>query len=323
MNKLIYVMILAFILDLFFGDPQNPLHPIRIIGLGIGLGIKIYKKIMLDKFTSFLYGAVLSIIIVFLTYFTTKTILDFLYTISFWVGFVTEVILCYFTIAANALKTESMEVYRSLEAHDIVNARFKLSRIVGRDTENLTQSAVIKATVETIAENLSDGVVAPILFMFVGGAPLCLAYKAVNTLDSMIGYHNDTYEYFGKFAARIDDAMNFIPARVSAVCMILATCFTHNSVKRALEVFLRDRYKHRSPNSAQTESVCAGALGIMLGGSNFYQGKLVCKPNIGDDINPPEIRHILEANRLMYISAVLLISAMPAASLLTRIFTGD
>ncbi len=321
MDRIVYIIILAFILDFIIGDPQNPLHPIRIIGSGIGLGIRLYKKLSIkSNIISFVFGLILSVAIISITYFAVKNVLDFLYDINYWLGFGTEIVLCYFTIAAKALKVESMRVYHALEDCDLDDARLKLSYIVGRDTKNLSPQNVIKATVETIAENLSDGVIAPLLFIYIGGAPLGLAYKAVNTLDSMIGYRNETYEYFGKFAARFDDCVNFIPARISAVLMIFATLFIKADAKQAFITFIKDRYKHKSPNSAQTEAVCAGALGIQLGGDNFYHGKLVHKPTIGEDITEPNPKHIIKANNLMYTTAILTIVMILAVSLFRRFF---
>jgi adenosylcobinamide-phosphate synthase len=224
--------------------------------------------------------------------------------------------MCYFLIAAKELKDDSMKIYADLNNGDIEGARKNLSFIVGRDTQNLSPSAMIKAAVETVAENLSDGVIAPLIFIFIGGAPLGFAYKAINTLDSMIAYRNDEFEYFGKAAARLDDAVNFIPARVSALMMIAGSFFCGMDTKMAVRIYSRDRYNHKSPNSAQTESVCAGALGLCLGGDNYYHGALVHKPTIGDAIHEPEPEHIIAANRLMYsaaIGAVILLAAGSAA----------
>ncbi|MCL2160246.1 MAG: adenosylcobinamide-phosphate synthase CbiB, partial [Oscillospiraceae bacterium] len=205
--------------------------------------------------------------------------------------------------AAKALKDESMKVYKELEKGDILGARTYLSYIVGRDTENLNAEQISKATVETIAENLSDGVISPMIYMLVGGAPLGFAYKAISTLDSMIGYNNEKYAYFGKFAARLDDIANFLPSRISAMLMILASLVCRLDAKQALKIFLRDRYNHKSPNSAQTESVCAGALGLSLAGDSYYKGVLVQKPVIGDALRPAKKEDIRQANKLMYATA--------------------
>ena len=172
--------------------------------------------------------------------------------------------------------------------------------IVGRDTDMLDEAGIIRATVETVAENTSDGIIAPLLYTFLGTPVLGMCYKAVNTMDSMIGYHNDEYEYFGKVAARADDVANFIPSRLSAVFMCIAAGITGCSMRNAFRIWIRDRYRHKSPNSAQTESACAGALNIRLGGSSRYRGVLVEKPYIGDDTRPVEANDIKRAIRLMF-----------------------
>ncbi len=311
MDRIMYVIIFAFILDLLIGDPQNPFHPIRMIGNGISFFVSLYKKINIkNPLPRFCFGVVLSLTIIFTTYFVAKITIDVSSGVHTYLGFAVEVVLCYFIIAAKALKVESMKVYKSIENNNLEEARKNLSYIVGRDTENLSFPQIIKGTVETISENLSDGVIAPLIFVFVGGVPLGLAYKAINTLDSMIGYKNETYEYLGKFAARLDDVANFFPSRISAVFMILSTLFTGMDTKQAIKIFRRDRFNHKSPNSAQTEAVCAGALGLCFGGDNYYKGVLVHKPTIGDEINLPDKRHILDANKMMYVTAILLIGFM-------------
>ena len=227
--------------------------------------------------------------------------------------------MCYFIIAPRALKDESMLVYLRLNDSDIEGARKYLSYIVGRDTAELGIPEIVKAAVETVAENLGDGVIAPLLFILLGGAPLGFAYKAVNTLDSMIGYRNEEFEYFGKFAARLDDVVNFVPARLSAILMILGSVFVGGDVKSAVKIYIRDRRNHKSPNSAHTEAVCAGALGLRLGGDNYYKGILVHKPTIGDNINEPEPKHIIAANRLMYAATISAVALMSSGALLFSI----
>ena len=311
-SSISFIIIAAFILDCILGDPQNPYHPMRIIGNGIYAGVNIRKKSQNRTPTSdFVYGLILSVVIIGLAYTLTWIIRHFSYRINTIFGYIVESILCYFLIAPKALKDESMKVYHSIIAGDIENARLYLSYIVGRDTMNLEMPELVKGAVETVAENLSDGVIAPLLFILVGGAPLGMAYKAVNTLDSMIGYRNEQYEYLGKFAARLDDVVNFIPARLSAMFMILGSLIIGADYKNAIAVYKRDRLNHKSPNSAQTEAVCAGALGLCLGGDNYYKGELVHKPTIGDNINEPLPEHIPASNRLMYaatISAVAIIA---------------
>ena len=196
-------------------------------------------------------------------------------------------------------------MYDRLKEHDLPGARYAVSMIVGRDTKNLSEQGVTKAAVETVAENTSDGVIAPLFYLMIGGAPLGFFYKAVNTMDSMVGYKNDKYLYFGRFAAKMDDLFNYIPARLSAFFMILSAFCLGMDGKGALRIYLRDRRKHASPNSAQTEAVCAGALGVQLAGDAYYFGKLYHKETIGDPVREIEAEDIVRAGRLMDGTAVL------------------
>ena len=290
----------GFIADYIFGDPVYFFHPVRMMGFVISSGERLLRHFIRGKMTAFIFGAVLSVFLIAVSFCLSFVLLSFLYGIHFALGFVVEIVFCYQILSAKALKDESMKVYHQLETGDIQQARHFLSRIVGRDTHHLNEEEVAKAAVETISENLSDGVIAPIFYMMIGGAPLGFAYKAANTLDSMIGYHNEKYEFFGKFAARIDDIVNFIPARLSALLMLASAPFCKLNFKHAVTIFLRDRYKHKSPNSAQTESVCAGALCIALAGDSYYSGVLVQKPVIGDSLRLVEKEDIKRANKMMY-----------------------
>jgi len=310
MERIAIIIIGAFLLDCIIGDPQNPVHPARIIGSGIAWGIRLYRTVKVkNPAYQFLMGAVLTLIIVFLSYTLTGIVTWSAYSSNMWVGLAVETVICYFLIAPKALKDESMKVHEALISGDIERARRNLSFIVGRDTQQLGIPGIVKGAVETVAESLSDGVIAPLFFILIGGAPLGMAYKAVNTLDSMIAYRNDDFEYFGKFAAFLDDVVNLFPARISAGLMILGSFLIGADVKGAIRIYKRDRFNHKSPNSAQTESVCAGALGLRLGGAHYYRGVLVHKPTIGDEVQEAMPEHIVLANRLMYaatISAVFL-----------------
>jgi len=297
---IIVVVFMGFLLDCIFGDPVYRFHPVRIMGKFISVWEKVFKNDKQNKIVSFISGMILSLLLVAFSFALPFILLFFLYRIHIAAGLVVEIFFCYQIFAAKALKDESMKVYYELEKNDIPQARLFLSYIVGRDTQNLNEEEISKAAVETIAENLSDGVIAPMIYMFLGGAPLGFAYKAVSTLDSMIGYRNEKYAYFGKFAARMDDVINFISSRISAVIMIFASFICRLNVKQAWKIFLRDRYNHKSPNSAQTESVCAGALGVSLSGDNYYKGVLVKKPKIGDSLRPAVKGDIKLANKLMY-----------------------
>ncbi|MDR1962832.1 MAG: adenosylcobinamide-phosphate synthase CbiB [Planctomycetaceae bacterium] len=321
MDNIVQIIVLAVVLDCIIGDPQNPFHPVRIMGYGISWGIRFHQNICIKSHVvSFGWGFLLTVTVVLSAYFGTKYFLDFLNGIQMGCAYAGEVILCYFIIAPKALQVESMKVYQAVQSGDLIKARKNLSRIVGRDTQDLESPAIIKAAVETVAENFSDGVIAPLFFVYIGGVPLGMAYKAVNTLDSMIGYRNESYEYFGKFAARLDDIVNFIPARISAFLLLLAVFITRNNMKQAFYIYKRDRYQHKSPNSAQTEAVCAGALGLRLGGDHYYNNILVSKPTIGDEIVLPSPSHIIVVNRLMYTATALALVSMILVQLSWRLF---
>ncbi len=293
--------IMGFFLDLIFGDPHGLPHPVRLIGWLI-------KKLehMLYRGKHLLFkGSFLVFSTVSLTVAVSALILISSYLVHPAAGVIVESMMTYQILALKCLRTESMQVYRKLRYGTLEEARAAVSMIVGRDTACLDEAGVIRAAVETIAENLSDGVAAPMMYLAVGGPVLGFLYKAVNTMDSMIGYKNERYLYFGRAAARLDDAVNYIPARVSAGLMILAAFLGGKDFdgKRAFQIYLRDRRNHASPNSAQTEAACAGALGIRLGGDASYFGKMVKKPYIGDYTRAAEQEDIRRANRLLYLAA--------------------
>ena len=301
----------GFILDLIIGDPYQMPHPVRWIGSFISFLEKSLRdpRENAEKTANRLRGFCLWLITVLATVLVTGALIYGTYRIHFVLGIVFEAILTCYCLATKSLKTESMKVYDALKTSDIEASRKAVSMIVGRDTQCLDEAGVAKAAVETVAENTSDGVIAPLLYSCLGGPVLGMLYKAVNTMDSMIGYHNDKFEDFGFFAAKADDVFNYIPSRISALLMICACGFFGKEYdgKRAAKTFKRDRYNHKSPNSAQTESVCAGALGLRLAGNAVYFGKLVKKPYIGEDIRPIEPEDIVRANRLMYGTAFLAI----------------
>ena len=232
-------------------------------------------------------------------------ILYLAYHISFYLGLAVESFMCYQILATKSLKVESDRVYIALKNKGLEAGRKAVSMIVGRDTQNLTEEGVTKAAVETVAENTSDGVIAPLFYMLIGGAVLGFTYKAINTMDSMVGYKNDKYQWFGTAAAKLDDVVNFIPARVSAVLMILAAYLTGMDGKNAARIFRRDRFNHKSPNSAQTEAVMAGALDVQLAGDAWYFGKLHKKPTIGDPVREMELLDIRRSHKLLYGTAML------------------
>ncbi len=298
---------LGFLLDLLLGDPYCFPHPVRLIGALITALEKrlLGKPRQRDEKRELKGGTVLVAVVLVTTVIITSFVLAGAYGIHPYLGVLAETIMTYQILAVKCLKAESMKVYRSLKEEGLEAARKAVSMIVGRDTAALDEEGVAKAAIETVAENTSDGVIAPMLYTALGGPVFGFLYKAVNTMDSMIGYKNDKYFYFGRAAAKLDDAVNYIPARISAYLMILAAFSGGRSFsgKRAYKIYKRDNKNHASPNSAQTESVCAGALGIRLAGDASYFGKLVKKPYIGDALRKVEYEDIRRANRLMYVTA--------------------
>ena len=298
---------LGFIMDLLFGDPYWLPHPIRLIGNLIAQAEKLfYKDGKRDQKKEYRGGCMTVLTVLLVTGIVTCIILFAAYRLHPLLGAGVEMIMTYQILAIKSLKDESMKVYDRLKHETLEDARHAVSMIVGRDTQNLTEEGVVKAAVETVAENTSDGVIAPMLYTALGGPVLGFLYKAVNTMDSMIGYKNDRYLYFGRAAAKLDDVVNFVPARISACLMVAATTFLKDgNPRRAWKIYRRDSRKHASPNSAQTESVCAGALGIQLAGDASYFGKIVKKPYIGDPVRKVETEDIKRTNRLMYITVFL------------------
>ena len=296
----------GFILDFIFGDPAWIYHPVRIIGKGIELGERLLRRICGEKHLT-AAGAVLWLMTAGLSFLFPLGLLFLAYRIHPGLGFALESFWCFQILAARSLCRESGKVYDRLQENDLPGARRAVSMIVGRDTESLTAEGVTKAAVETVAENTSDGVTAPLIYLMIGGAPLGFLYKAVNTMDSMLGYKNDRYLYFGRVPAGMDDIFNYIPARLTALLMIAAAYLTGLDGKNAWKIYRRDRKKHASPNAAQTESVCAGALRVQLAGDAVYFGKLYKKEFIGDSLRPIEPQDIRRTQRLMYVTALLVL----------------
>ena len=301
MNMFLLPLIIGFFLDMFLGDPNIFIHPVVIMGKGIEKTEGVIRKIIKNEKIA---GMILVFVVVIVVAGSSFFVLRFLRNINFWLGLGAESIMCWQCIAAKGLKKESMKVYYALKNMDIEGARQAVSMIVGRDTETLDEEGMIKATVETVAENTSDGVIAPVFYMVLGGGVLGYVYKAINTIDSMIGYKNEKYINFGWFGAKLDDVANFIPSRLSAVLMIFSAWLLKLDIKNGWKIFKRDRFNHASPNSAQTESVCAGVLNVRLAGTAWYFGERVEKKTIGDNIRDIEKEDIVLANNLMYVSAV-------------------
>ena len=296
----------GFLIDLIVGDPRWLYHPVCLIGNLIALLEKQIRKIFPKTDRGELACGCLEVLLVcLLSGGIPLGILVVLYRIAPWLGLVLETFWCYQLLATKSLKTESMKVYDRLKNGTLDEARYAVSMIVGRDTQSLTEEGVTKAAVETVAENTSDGIIAPMLYMAIGGVPLMFLYKGINTMDSMLGYKNEKYLYFGRCAAKLDDVVNYIPSRISGWLMVAASFLTGMDGRNAAKIYLRDRHNHASPNSAQTEAVMAGALDVQLAGNAWYFGKLYEKPTIGDPIRPVEVEDIRRANHLLYAAAVL------------------
>ena len=305
----------GFILDLFLGDPQGWPHPIRWIGSLIGFLTENFLK-SADRSLETEHisrkkrlGLLMVILVIVISTGSCFLILHLAYTLNSFLGIIIETVITYQCIAAKSLYTESMKVYYALTEDGLDAGRNAVSMIVGRDTKSLDEKGVIKAAVETVAENTSDGVIAPLIYLAIGGPVLGICYKAMNTMDSMVGYKNDKYMDFGRAAAKLDDVVNFIPSRISAY-LLIAGCFflgKDYSALNAFRIFIRDRFNHSSPNSAQTESACAGALGVRLAGPASYFGKRVEKPYIGDSFRDIELFDIKRANRLMFAAEFILV----------------
>ena len=306
MKLSLLALLLGFLLDLAVGDPQWMWHPVRAIGGLIEWWEKVLRKIFPKTEKGELAaGAVLVVLVTGITTAMAAGILAAVQWTGSWLRLLVETMMCYQILATRALRDESMKVYDALKTGDVNAGRQAVSMIVGRDTDRLDEAGVTKAAVETVAENTSDGIIAPMIYMLIGGAPLGFFYKAVNTMDSMVGYKNERYLYFGRAAALFDDVVNYIPARISAYMMILASFLSGMDGKKAYEIYKRDRYNHASPNSAHTEAVMAGALHIQLAGDAWYFGVLHEKKTIGDPDRAVVCEDIPLSNRLLYTTAVL------------------
>ncbi len=313
----------GFFIDCILGDPAWILHPVVLIGKLISLSEKVLRKLFAKTDRgAFCAGLLMAVLVPILSASVCFGILFGLYLLSPWAYFAMSSIMCWQCFAARCLAKEANKVTKALETEGLEAGRKQIAMLVGRDTQTLSEEQVLKATVETVAENASDGVIAPMLFMVLFGAVGGFFYKAVNTMDSMVGYKNDRYLYFGRAAAKLDDAMNFLPSRMSALAMIAVAPLVKLDGKNAFRIWKRDRRKHASPNSAQTESVAAGALHVELAGPASYFGKLVEKPAIGDDDRPIERADVNRTNRLMYGASLLLLILFEAILLSIAFFGG-
>ena len=299
-------VVAGFLLDALLGDPRRIPHPIVAMGNAIAwLEPRLRAAFPDTPSGARRAGVVLVAVLCAGSFGATWCLIAVAGLVHPLLGFAVETWLCYQALAACELRRQSMRVVRELTRGGLPAARRAVGMIVGRDTEALDERGVLKAAVETVAENTADGVVGPLVYLIVGGAPLGMLYKAVNTMDSMVGYKNERYLDFGRAAARVDDVLGFVPARLAALCMIAAASVAGLSAKGAWRIWRRDRFNHASPNSAQTESAMAGALGVELAGSAVYFGKLVEKPTMGDATRPIEREDVRRANRLMVLASAL------------------
>lgn len=302
------VIAAALIMDFAFGDPRNMYHPVMAIGCYIERFERVFYKMTTEKADRKVMGLVLWISTIALTLLTVIGLLKFADKIHPLFYHAVNVFLIWMGIASKSLKRESMAVYEALESRDMDEARHRLSYIVGRDTKGLSSESIVQATVETVAENTSDGVIAPLFYAFIGGAPLMWVYKAVNTLDSMVGYTSIKYLDYGFVSAKMDDLFNYLPARLTALLMIASSYILGYSGKESYETWRKDSRKHKSPNSGHPEAAAAGALGIQLGGDSTYSGQLIRKPFIGKKIKTPELEDIRRTNIMMQTAAVIFVS---------------
>ncbi len=294
------MVLIGFILDLIIGDPSYPFHPIVLMGKMISFLEKLLRRIFPKKpAAEAVAGGITAVTITLVSFYAGWGLMYLAEKINTYVSFILGCLICYQCIAVNAMLKESKRNHQIIKTGDIQAARKAVKRIVGRDTDELDMEGLIKADIECVAESLCDGVIAPLFWLMIGGVPLGLAYKAVNTMDSMIGYKNEKYLWFGRTAARLDDIANLIPSRIAAM-LIMAVSPSSVSYR----IWKRDRYNHASPNSAQTEAAMAGCLGLRLGGPASYFGKKVDKPYIGDDIKSPEPDDILKANKIFLFSSI-------------------
>ena len=309
-HEIFYALILGFALDCLLGDPRSIPHPVVLMGKLISLLEKVFRGMLpKTKLGENLAGGCIWLVTVAVSFGIPYGLLRLAGLVSPWLRVVLQAVFCWQVLAAKSLRQESMKVYTALKTGTIQDARYAVSMIVGRDTQALDADAVTRAAVETVAENCSDGVIAPMLYFALGGGPLALAYKAVNTMDSMLGYVEMPYKNVGLVPAKLDDLFNFLPARLSGVFMLLSGGLLGMNFKNGWKIFKRDRYNHASPNSAQTESVCAGLLGLQLAGDAYYHGVLHKKKYIGDPLRPITPDDIPLSNRLMYATAILALIA--------------
>ncbi|HHV17430.1 MAG TPA: cobalamin biosynthesis protein CobD [Thermoanaerobacterales bacterium] len=298
------IILSAFLLDIILGDPVRPTHPIVLIGKLIVVIEKSLREIFKTSKGLKIAGVILWFVTVFLAYITTYCIIKAAYKFSPWFGHGMSLWLTYTVLAVRNLADEALGIYREIKRSDINEARKRLSYIVGRDTEDMPVDEICRATVETAAENTIDGIISPLIYAFIGGAPLAMAYKAINTLDSMVGYKNEKYESFGWFSAKMDDLANYIPARIGGIFILMAAALMKLDIGPGIKTVLSDAKKHKSPNSGIPEAITAGVLGIRLGGWNYYGGVASFREYMGEKLRETEPEDIKTAVKLSFITAI-------------------
>ena len=315
-----YVLIpAAWMLDQLAGDPEWFPHPVRLIGAAVTRGEKALRRPGDSERAGLLKGAGLTLVVVVATSALTREVILGAKRRSMLLGSATELVLAWTCLAAKNLNDEASSVIDALEEKELPRARVQLARIVGRDTGELEEAEICRAVIETLAESASDGIIAPLFYLALGGVPAAMAYKAVNTLDSMIGHADERYFYFGKAAARLDDVANLIPSRLTAAAVVFASLLKRNTISRsALNVWLRDGNLHKSPNAGQPESAVAGALQVRLGGANMYAGELIRTPVLGCEFKTPGLHQARQALRLVAIVTLLGVATATAATYLAR-----
>lgn len=298
-------MFTAYLLDLVLGDPHGWPHPVILIGKAISTLELMVRRFARSAAALLACGALVAVIVTVGSWLITLCLVKWSFAVNYWFGCFLTVWIIYTTIAAKSLSVAAHDVYSSLQAGDLIEARRKVGWIVGRDTNQMEADDVTRATVETVAENIVDGIVSPVFYALLGGAPLAMAYRAVNTLDSMLGYKDERYINFGKVAARLDDVANYIPARLTGLLLLLASCLLRMNTKGAISSIIKDSSSHPSPNSGIPEAAVAGSLGIRLGGLNYYRGKSSFRAYMGEDLSPLKPFHILQTIRIMYVTAAI------------------
>lgn len=316
--SLTFQIAIAFIADLLIGDPKSYPHPVNIIAR-LAYGFETFSR---KSFSSLkIAGIFTTITVVVISFVTMWVIINGLDYIHPWLGSAASVFLIYTTLSVRSLFDASQPVLRYLQEPNLIKARESLSNIVGRDTKNLGKSDIVRATVETVSESTVDGIIAPLFFAALGGAPLAITYKAINTMDSLFGYKNDIYREFGWAPARLDDLANWFPARLALPVIAASAVFCGLSGKNSLAMAMRDGSKHPSPNSGIPEAAMAGALGVRLGGTSFYSGKISAKPFIGDNLRELKISDITLSHKIMFSSSLLALAAVISIEILLKLFT--